>query len=74
MYYELAINYWDIKDQEAKKLNSETLNKLIDEFINLHNTCALATGFNDYIRCTPIEYNYFNDILFIEWIDITFIL
>ena len=36
MYYELAINYWDIKDQEAKKLNSETLNKLIDEFINLH--------------------------------------
>ena len=23
-----------------------------------HNTCALATGCGDFVRCTPIEYNY----------------
>lgn len=23
-----------------------------------NNTCALATGIGDYVRCTPIEYSY----------------
>ncbi|MBQ8159284.1 MAG: pyridoxamine 5'-phosphate oxidase family protein [Clostridia bacterium] len=30
----------------------------IVNFIEHHNTCALATGAGDYVRCTPIEYTF----------------
>ena len=34
------------------------LKKTVLEYINSNNTCALATGTGDYVRCTPIEYSY----------------
>jgi hypothetical protein len=33
----------------------------IQNFIKNHNTCGFATGYGDYIRCTPIEYTYMDD-------------
>ena len=27
-------------------------------FIQEHKVCALATGSGEYVRCTPIEYNF----------------
>lgn len=51
----LVINAND-KILEKGKMKEE-----IVAFIKEHNTCALATGSNDYMRCTPIEYLYIND-------------
>ena len=36
----------------------EQLKQAIEAYINENNTCALATGTGDYVRCTPIEYSY----------------
>jgi uncharacterized protein YhbP (UPF0306 family) len=30
----------------------------IEAFICNNDTCALATGFGEFVRCTPIEYTY----------------
>lgn len=43
----------------TKKLERDDLYYEIDKFIGLHNTCALSTGYGDYIRSTPIEYIYY---------------
>ncbi len=54
--FDNVISYWDTK---VKKLcPKERIKEIIDEYILKNNTCALATGTNDYIRCTPIEYIY----------------
>jgi len=58
MDYKKAACYWIEKDAEAVRMEDETLIPKIEEFILAHNTCALATGFGDFIRCTPIEYTY----------------
>lgn len=31
---------------------------MAETYIQSHNTCALATGTGDYVRCTPIEYGW----------------
>lgn len=65
MNYKDAIQYWDLHDQNLDKLNDYKLNQMVDNFISKHNTCALATGYNDEIRCTPIEYNYYDGIFYL---------
>ena len=54
--YENLANYWKKKEQTA--MPEEELKKAVEEYINENNTCALATGTGDYVRCTPIEYGY----------------
>lgn len=39
--------------------------KLMDEFLSSHNTCTLSTSYNDRVRSTPIEYNYFNGFIYL---------
>ena len=58
MDYELAANYWIKKDAEAARMNDAALEERIEQFIKAHNTCALATACDGFVRCTPIEYNY----------------
>ena len=36
----------------------EALKQAVEKYIQENNTCALATGSGDYVRCTPIEYSY----------------
>ncbi|WP_455539024.1 flavodoxin domain-containing protein [Terrisporobacter sp.] len=39
--------------------------KEIEDFLNRKNTCTLATGYEDYIRSTPIEYEYYDGNIYI---------
>lgn len=57
--FEKAATYWDKKEQT--EMPKETLKQAVYKFINENNTCALATGTGDYIRCTPIEYSFHDD-------------
>ncbi|MBU3183003.1 flavodoxin domain-containing protein [Clostridium psychrophilum] len=41
------------------------LKKEIEKFIINHNTCALATGIGTFVRCTPIEYQYYKSNFYI---------
>lgn len=58
MDYKKAASYWIEKDAKAIQMDCEVLFTYIEKFIMAHNTCAIATGCGDFIRCTPIEYNY----------------
>lgn len=37
------------------------MKKAVFEYIYANNTCALATGTGDYVRCTPVEYSFHDD-------------
>lgn len=63
--YKKASKYWIEKDQQSKSINRKTLRNEIEKFIQSHNTCALATGFDTFIRCTPIEYTYLNQCFYL---------
>ena len=53
-----AARYWDEKDADSVKLEKAKLRAMMEDYIKANNTCALATGTGDYVRCTPIEYSY----------------
>lgn len=57
--YEKAANYWKKKEQKA--MPKGDLKQVIDKYISENNTCALATGTEDYVRCTPLEYSYHDE-------------
>lgn len=57
--FEKAAQYWNNKEQTA--MPREALKQVVEEYIQANNTCALATGTGDYIRCTPIEYSFHDD-------------
>lgn len=54
--FEKAAYYWDNKEQTA--MPEEALKQAVLKYIGENNTCALATGTGDYVRCTPIEYSF----------------
>ena len=58
MDYEKAASVWLEKDKDSVHMEEDALKDKIDEFIKAHNTCALAVASGDFVRCTPIEYNY----------------
>ena len=60
MDYSEAISYWDKKDEATSPMPRDILLPHIENFIGAHNTCALATGAGEFVRCTPIEYNYYD--------------
>lgn len=57
MDYDMAASFWERKKSEFPMEESE-LRGAIDAFIGRHKICALATGSGDFVRNTPIEYNY----------------
>ena len=56
--YQAAARYWEEKDAQGVKLDRERLWSMAEAYIQANNTCALATGTGDYVRCTPIEYSW----------------
>ena len=58
MDYDQAAAVWTNKDKDSVHMEKADLKVKIEEFIKAHNTCALATASGDFVRCTPIEYNY----------------
>lgn len=61
MDYEKAKNYWKEKAKTASRLDDETLRKEIIAYIEANTVCALATGTDDFVRNTPIEYAWHDD-------------
>ena len=57
--FEKAAQYWNNKEQVVAP--EEMLKQRVYEYINANNTCALATGTGDFVRCTPIEYSFHDD-------------
>ena len=64
-FAELALQIKKIKDEGEKVAEDELLKSHIEDFINKHNTCTLATGHGNSVRATPIEYNYFNGCIYL---------
>ena len=54
--YKAAANFWAAK--ERKEMPKEDLKAFVEEFLTANSVCALATGYGDYVRCTPLEYSY----------------
>lgn len=65
MDYKAAANFWISKDKDSKKMDREDLLKEIEAFLDKHKICALATASGDFVRCTPIEYNYVNGCFYL---------
>ena len=63
--YAQAESFWTRKDESEKKLDADTLYSWIDEFLSSHKVLALATATKDFIRCTPLEYSWYNGALWI---------
>ena len=51
-------NFWIEQQKKAVHMDPEAAFAHIENFIRNHNTCGFATGYGEYIRCTPIEYTY----------------
>ena len=56
--YEKAADHWTERDRNSSHMEDDALKKRIEGFINNHNTGALATASGDFVRCTPLEYNF----------------
>ncbi len=54
--FEAASQYWNRKEKDV--MPREALKQAVWAYIEANNTCALATGTGDYVRCTPIEYSF----------------
>lgn len=54
--YIKAANFW--KEKETVQMPEEELKAAIEKYVEANNTCALATGAGEFVRCTPIEYSY----------------
>lgn len=64
-FTQLLFDMKEIKDKGNTPIEGKLLINYIDEFIKNHNTCTLATGSENRVRATPIEYVYINRSLYI---------
>ena len=55
----VAEKFTKIMKTSNLKMPNNLLAKEIEKFIINHNTCALATGIGAFVRCTPVEYQYY---------------
>lgn len=60
-----AEKYYYINKNKGKKIAEEELEKICYKYLAEHTTCALATGTNGFVRCTPLEYLVKDKDLFI---------
>lgn len=65
MNYEQAASFWANKIKQEKAMDPITLSKWIDTFLSQHKIIALATGANEDLRVTPLEYTYYKEALWI---------
>jgi menaquinone-dependent protoporphyrinogen IX oxidase len=61
--YSMKLKY--LAEKIIVPLDHDKLKLAIDEFLSTRNTCTLATCHLDSVRSTPIEYNYYNDFLYL---------
>ena len=65
MDYDEAATYWIQKDRNSVRMDELLLKNKIEQFITAHNTCALATACDGFVRCTTIEYNYIGGFFYL---------
>lgn len=63
--YEQALTFWERKDTAEKKMAPDELYKWIGGFLSSHKVLALAAGTDSFIRCTPLEYSWHDEALWI---------
>lgn len=56
-----AIKIKEYFENPKKEAPKEMIKKEILNFIKDNNTCTICTGYDNFIRATPIEYKYFQD-------------
>lgn len=61
MDYEKAASFWDEEAKGAAVMERGALERVVKAFLASHSTCALATGWGDFVRCTPLEYIWWKD-------------
>jgi uncharacterized protein YhbP (UPF0306 family) len=54
--FKAAAEFW--KGKESKAMPADQLKNWVEEFLKSSKVCALATGYGDYVRCTPLEYSF----------------
>ena len=54
--YKSAADFWNM--QPRKEMPEDELRQYVNAYISANDVCALATGYGDYVRCTPLEYSY----------------
>jgi uncharacterized protein YhbP (UPF0306 family) len=60
----LSLEIKRLRDEGNPEMETWELDKTIDDFVLSHNTCALATGAENAVRATPIEYSYLNGFFY----------
>lgn len=60
-----ALHIKDLRDKIIKSPPPSELKEIAEEFLKSHNTCTLATGTQDRVRATPVEYHYHEGHLYI---------
>lgn len=63
--YKQAVSFWERRDEKEKKMEGAALYEWIDEFLSEHKVLAFASGSDELIRCTPLEYGWHEDALWI---------
>ena len=63
--FDQAAAYWIDAESSENRIPEDELRAAINTFLSAHNTCALATGVGDFVRCTPLEYAWRDGALWI---------
>jgi len=63
--YRQAAVYWKEKDTDNRAMDRRQLLAAAEDYIRANNTCALATGADTFVRCTPLEYAYRDGLFWI---------
>lgn len=61
--FKAAASVW--KSREIKAMPAAELKNFVDDFLKKKSVCALATGCDDFVRCTPLEYSYHHGMFWI---------
>lgn len=56
--FQEAAMYWEKKVDKSTQMGEEELMAEISRYLEENNTCALATGAGEFVRCTPLEYSW----------------
>ena len=56
--YQRAANHWKVVDAAGHAMGRDALTAAVEDYLRASDTCALATGADSFVRCTPIEYVY----------------
>lgn len=63
--FDEAQAFWTEKDKNSSKMAEKDVFKWAENFLESHKVLALATASGEFVRCTPLEYIWLNNALWI---------